>query len=143
MDMEHMEQTLDTMHTQVADLNKQMAVHLLNLDKLLKAIDATDNMRKQLVSVNAIEEQTVSVVRRLADKWRENTDEVTRMRERLDKFEGDVVMMGRHFHVLSERLQDVIDCPFPGILERMKQLKDQLPPDALPPAGHPPCHGNA
>jgi phage shock protein A len=136
MDIEQMGQALESMQAQVADMNKQMSVHLLNLDKLLKAIEATDTMRKQLVSVNAIEEQTVSVVRRLADKWRENTDEVTRMREKIDRFEGDVVMMGKHFHILSDRLNDVIDCPFPGILERMKGLKEQLPPDA------PTCHGN-
>lgn len=80
-------------------------------ERLLAAVDLTNETRRSLVNNAAIEEQTISVIRRLTDRFKEREENISRMSEKVESLTEKVHLMARHFHTLEERLDETIHCP--------------------------------
>jgi Mg2+ and Co2+ transporter CorA len=80
-------------------------------ERLLAAIEETTVIRRSLVSAAAIEEQTISVIRRLTDRFKEREENIGRVLDQVQELVSEVHLMTRHFHTLEERLIDAIHCP--------------------------------
>lgn len=84
-------------------------------ERLLAAIELTSETRRSLVNNAAIEEQTISVIRRLTDRFKEREENITRILDKVEALTEQTHLMARHFHTLEERLDEAIHCPMKPI----------------------------
>lgn len=77
--------------------------------------------RKHVTTTTALEEQTLSIVARLNEKWRENTESIIRLRESVEQLAAHNLSMGSKFELLYDKLLDVIKCPFTVTDRRTKE----------------------
>lgn len=106
----------------VDDIVKELRQVVDQLQRLSGAFAELQETRRQLTTASALEEQTVAVVRRLNDKWRENTDAVSRLHESVENLNAFSINMKKSFDMLYNQLIDIIHCPIPGV-ERRSQLE--------------------
>ena len=100
-----------------------------NFERLEAAIKELHTARRQLINSFSLEEQTVSVIKRLTDKWRETGENVVVLAEKVEMLYQSDLNMQRTFSLLYERLRDVIDCPFPNVIEKLSKVSEHLPKD--------------
>jgi hypothetical protein len=84
-------------------------------ERLLAAVETTAETRRSLVNSAAIEEQTISVIRRLTDRFKEREENISRILEKVENLVEETHLMARHFHTLEERLDEAIHCPMKPI----------------------------
>lgn len=84
------------------------------MDMLSKACNEFTAARRALTSSSAMEEQMVSVVRGLNDRWREHTDAITRFREAMDHMTATTSGMRKAFDLLYNALIEASYCPMHG-----------------------------
>lgn len=67
--------------------------------------------RKHITAATALEEQTLSIVGRLNEKWRENTESILRLRETLENLSAHGLVLSTKFDLLYEHLSGIFDHP--------------------------------
>ena len=102
------------------------------VSELSTAFAELKETRSAMITATALEEQTNSVVRRLTEKWRENTEEITKLREQVETSVNTMNSMKRSFDLLYAQLADIIHCPFPDMAHKLNQLHQAIIPDKEP-----------
>lgn len=123
MSLETLLEKVERIEALLISENQKCSPVCANFENIKKSIEELSATRKQLVTSFAMEEQTVSVVRRLNEKWRENTDEISKLKEHLENMTSEARHMNHSFKLLYDRLIDVINCPFPELIHKLHQDK--------------------
>ena len=80
-------------------------------ERLLSAIESAIEIKRALAGYATIEEQTITVLRRLTDRFRDRDEALGRAIDKLESLSEQVHLMAKNFEILEGRLDDAINCP--------------------------------
>jgi DNA anti-recombination protein RmuC len=94
--------------SELSDTLKEMVEQLARLSR---AVEELNEVRRHMVNSGLVEEQTVTVVRRLTERWRESVEGIMRLREMIENMTQINTAMHRSFDDLYRMLHASASCP--------------------------------